>query len=123
MLLDDEQLLLDLYVEGFTGAGYNPTSYTSGHDAIASLKAGPLPQVILFDIHMPAMSGFEFLEAVKKEGLAKGSLMIALTNESKDEDTKRIMDLGADGHFVKSQLSPKDIVAAVEGLLKEKKTV
>ncbi|MBP9757743.1 MAG: response regulator [Candidatus Pacebacteria bacterium] len=119
LLLDDEQLLLDLYVDGFKSAGYAPVAFTSGNDALETLRSAPAPRVILFDIHMPDMNGFEFLEAVKKEGLAPESLMIALTNESKEEDTKRIMDLGASGHFVKSQLSPKDLVGAVQGLLEK----
>ena len=120
MLLDDERLLLDLYVKGFTDAGYGTVAFTTAQDAIAALRTGPAPDVVLFDIHIPEMNGFEFIEAVKKEGLAPSALMIALTNESKEEDTNRITELGADGHFVKSQLSPSDVVAAVEGLMQKK---
>ena len=122
MLLDDERLLLDLYVEAFSNAGYAPVAYTSGHEAIAQLKSGNVPDVILFDINMPEMDGFTFLETVKHGNLAPNAVTVALTNESKEEDTKRTMDLGATGHFVKSQLSPSDVVEAVRGLLEKQKT-
>lgn len=123
MLVDDERLLLDLYVEALKGAGYAPVAYTSGHDAIAQLRAGNVPDVILFDINMPEMDGFTFLETVKRDKLALQSITVALTNESKEEDTKRVMDLGANGHFVKSQLSPTDLVTAVRGLLEKSHSV
>lgn len=122
MLLDDERLLLDLYVQGFATAGYGTNAFTSAQEALAALRTGPVPQVVLFDIHMPDMNGFEFMETVQHERLAPKALMIALTNESKEEDTKRITELGASGHFVKSQLSPSDVVAAVEGLISKQKT-
>ncbi len=121
MLLDDERLLLDLYEKGLKDAGYDTTSFTSPTHAIEALKEGAAPDIILFDINMGDMSGFDFIETVKKETLAPKSIMVALTNESKEEDTKRIMDLGASGHFVKSQLSPTDLVAAVKGVMMEKK--
>ena len=123
MLLDDERLLLDLYVKGFTDSGYGTVAFTSAQAAITALRTGPSPDVILFDIHIPEMDGFEFIETVQHENLAGGALMLALTNESKEEDTKRVMELGAAGHFVKSQLSPMDVVAAVEGLLKVRTVV
>lgn len=121
MLLDDERLLLDLYEKGLQDAGYQTQSFTSPTSAIAALKGGATPDIILFDINMGDISGFEFIETVKREALAPRSIMVALTNESKEEDTRRVMDLGATGHFVKSQLSPTDLVEAVKGLIEGKK--
>lgn len=120
LLLDDERLLLDLYMSAFTDAGFDAVSFTDPRAAIEALKTAR-KDVILFDIHMPEMNGLEFLETIKRDGLSGTRLTVALTNEAKEEDTKRIKDLGADGHFVKSQLSPKDIVAAVNELLAAKK--
>jgi DNA-binding response OmpR family regulator len=121
LLVDDESLILDIYIQRFALDGYEVASYTSAQDALLALKQGFAPDVILFDIMMPEMKGSEFLETVKREGLAKNAVMIALTNESKDEEKKHVMDLGADDYCIKSSLSPSEIVAKVEHVLSAKK--
>ena len=120
LLVDDERLLLDIYVKNFQDSGYETTSFTMAEEALAQLRAGATPDVVFFDINMPGMSGFQFLETVKREHLVPKALLLALTNESQDGEKNRIVELGADGHFIKSQLSPSDIVTAVSELLKKR---
>ncbi|MBP9757262.1 MAG: response regulator [Candidatus Pacebacteria bacterium] len=121
LLLDDEKLLIEIYKEKLDQSGYDVKCFYSGYDALAALRGGYSPDVMLFDITMPdSMSGYEFLEQVQNEKLIPDSIKIALTNQGQDGEIGRVMQLGADAHWLKSQLLPSEIVQGVSDLLAKK---
>ncbi|MBI5456943.1 response regulator [Candidatus Kaiserbacteria bacterium] len=122
LMLDDEQFLLFVYKTAFEKKGYEVTAYHDVDNALKALRGGYVPNVILFDITMPdSRSGYEFIETVYAEKLAKHSLKIALTNEGQDGELKRMGELGADAHFLKAKYIPSEIEAAVAEMLKTKR--
>ena len=122
LMLDDEKFLLDIYKISFEKKGYEVFACLSADDALSALRGGYEPDVILFDITMPdSKSGYEFLETVQKEKLAKHSLKIALTNEGQDGERARIAELGADAHLMKAKFIPSEIVTAVTEMLSTKR--
>ncbi len=120
LLVDDEKLLLDLYRKKFEEGGYYVYTCSEADDALKVLRYGYKPNVILFDISMPGMSGYEFLQAVRKEQLGgEPHIAIALTNQAHDAEKKYTSELGADAHILKSSYIPAEIVAKVGELLKK----
>ncbi|MDR3571867.1 MAG: response regulator [Candidatus Pacebacteria bacterium] len=118
LLLDDEKFLLDLYRIVFERNGFEVTSFTSADDALQLLRADYHPDVILFDITMPqGKSGYEFIETIVREGLAKGSMKVALTNEAQEGEIQRIRELGADAHMVKALYVPSQLASVVGDML------
>ncbi|MEY4747228.1 MAG: hypothetical protein RLZZ416_277 [Candidatus Parcubacteria bacterium] len=114
LMLDDEKFLLTIYRLKFEKSGYQVSTYYSTDDALQVLRSGFTPDVILFDITMPdSRSGYEFIEAVQAERLAKRSLKLALTNEGQDAEKSRLADLGADAHLLKANYTPSELVAEV----------
>lgn len=114
LLLDDEKLLLLMYKTKFEKSGYEVQDFTDADAALSALRRGYEPDVILFDITMPdSRSGYEFVEALHQEGLAKRALKIALTNEGQDAEIGRVMELGADDHWLKASFTPLQIVEKV----------
>jgi CheY-like chemotaxis protein len=123
LVLDDEKLLVDIYKQKLEQAGYTVAPFYSGYDALAALRGGYQPDAILFDVTMPdSISGYEFLDTVQQEKLAPRAFKVALTNEGQDAEIKRIMELGADEHWLKSELLPAQIVAGVTQHLQKKKS-
>ncbi len=121
LLLDDEKLLIDVYKEKLEQSGYQVAEFSSGYDALAALRSGYDPDVILFDVTMPeSISGYEFLDTVQVEKLNKRGIKVALTNEGQDAEIGRIMELGADAHWLKSELLPKEIVTGVTKMITER---
>ncbi|AZZ37591.1 hypothetical protein CIK05_12575 [Bdellovibrio sp. qaytius] len=59
--------------------GYVVSTVSNGKEAIEALIRGPMPSVILLDLMMPVMDGFEFLKTVEKTNLAKGISIIVMT--------------------------------------------
>lgn len=123
LILDDERFLLDMYQMIFEKHGFDVTTYRSADDALVALRDGFNPDVILFDITMPdGRSGYEFLETIQSEGLAKRSMKVALTNEGQDGEKARLAQLGADAHLLKAAYVPSQLATAVKELFEARKS-
>lgn len=109
-IIDDDKFLLDIYSIKFKDHGCKVIAEPDPVKALQALRGGLKPDVILLDIIMPALGGFELLEAMQKEGLAKDSSIIILSNQGQDEDVKRAIDLGADGYIVKASAIPSEVL-------------
>jgi CheY-like chemotaxis protein len=109
-LIDDDKFLLDMYSLKFKDCGCTIEAMPDPVKALEKLRAGAKPDVILLDILMPGLTGFEFLEAMRKDGLAKDAKVIVLSNQGQDEDIKRAMDLGAAGYIIKASAIPSEVL-------------
>lgn len=112
-LVDDDRFLLDLYAVKFRDAGHEVSVFGSGEDLLTALrKSGAVsPDVILLDLIMPGMGGFEALETIRKENLAKGTKIIILSNQGQDSDIERAKKLSADGYIIKASAIPSEVLA------------
>lgn len=110
-LVDDDRFLLDLYAVKFKNAGHEVGVFGSGEDLLAALRKDPAPDAILLDLIMPGVGGFEALETIRKEQLAKGSKIIILSNQGQDSDIEKAKQLSADGYIIKASAIPSEVLA------------
>jgi CheY-like chemotaxis protein len=112
-LVDDDRFLLDLYAVKFKNAGHNVTMFGGGEELLAELrKEGAVaPDCILLDVIMPGMTGFETLELIRKENLAKGTKVIFLSNQGQSADIEKAKQLSADGYIIKASAIPSEVFA------------
>lgn len=110
LLIDDDKFLLDMYAVKFKECGCSVETMSDPKEALELLRSGKAPNVILIDVIMPGMTGFDFLETVKSEGLAKDSTIIVLSNQGQQEDVDKAMKLGADGYIVKASAIPSEVL-------------
>lgn len=120
-IVDDDEFILDIYSVKFREKGYKVENAMSGAEALEKIKQGFLPDVMLLDIVMPKMDGFELLKKIRDEKLMPNSLIIILTNLGQKEDIQKGLDLKADDYVVKAYFTPSDIAKKVEELLSKKK--
>lgn len=120
-IIDDDEFLLDMYSLKFREAGYEVEIAKKGANALDRLREGFNPDVMLLDIVMPEMDGFEVLHEIKEEGLAKNVILVILSNLGQKEDIEKGHDLGADDYLVKAYLTPTEVLEKVEALIKAKK--
>lgn len=113
LLVDDDSLLLNVYVVKFKEHGMSIKVATSGDGAIKILKEGFDPNVVIADLVMPTMDGMEFLDAIRKEKLAADSATIFLTNQSDEESREKARQMGADGYIVKASMTPSEVLKRV----------
>lgn len=113
LLVEDDKFLMDMYALKFTEHGFEVTSCFGAADAIAKLEDGLNPDIIITDVIMPVMDGFEFLAEVKKKHLQKGAVIVVLSNLGQKEDIDKGVSLGASGYIVKATSTPSEVVQKV----------
>lgn len=116
-IIDDDEFLLDMYAVKFRESGFEIEVSNSGADALEKIKNGLSPDVVLLDIVMQGIDGFEFLSRVKKENLMPGAMIIILTNLGQKEDVQKGMAMGAKDYVVKAHHTPSEVVAKVKELI------
>ncbi len=117
-IVDDDSFLLDMYALRFTQAGYHVETAMNAADTLAKLREGIKPDVMLLDVVMPAVDGFELLETINAEKLAPSVAKIYLSNLGQEQDIARGKSLGAVGYIVKANSTPSEVVAKVQEIAK-----
>lgn len=119
LLIEDDSFLINMYSAKFEIEGY---SIFVAEDGVEGLeKTQKLnPDIILLDIVMPRMNGFEVLEKLKADGVTKNIPVVILSNINQMEDISKGLSLGAEDYFIKAHFVPSEIVKKVENILNKK---
>ena len=118
-IAEDDPLMSRMYEKAFRLGGHDLSMAHDGEEALSILeKMEPKPVLILLDVMMPKMSGFDVLRKIKVDEKLKNIPVILLTNLAGQEDAEKGLSLGAVLYLVKSQYDPKQVVEKVEEIIK-----
>ncbi len=117
LIVDDDNFLLDMYALKFSQNNFEVYTAGNGVQALEKVKGGLCPDVILMDIIMPEMDGFEMLETINKEHLCAGVTKIVLSNRSEQGDIERGKALGVAGYIVKANSTPTEVIEQVMAIM------
>ena len=113
LVVDDDLELLGLIGFALRQAGYLAIEATDGGAALASFRHEQ-PDMVILDINLPVLSGFELCQAIRAEAATP---IMMLTVRSSEEDQVRGLDGGADDYLTKP-FSPRTLLARVRALLR-----
>lgn len=113
LIVDDDSFLLDMYALKFSKSNFDVSTALGPEPAILKLQQGFSPDLIILDIMMPVMDGFELLEKIRKENMAPNSIIVFLSNRGQQSDITRAEALGASGYIVKASSTPSEVVEKV----------
>jgi two-component system sensor histidine kinase ChiS len=117
-LVEDDPLIVRLYERMFKLHQYNLRVINNGEDAITALSTlTELPALILLDVMMPKLSGYDVLKYAKEQEGIRAIPIIMLTNLASKEDQLRALEMGAAMYIIKSQHSPKELMAIIQDFL------
>ena len=116
MLVEDDNNLREIYGARLLAEGYEIVSAKDGEEALA-LAVKEKPDLIISDIMMPKISGFDMLDILRSTAETKNTKVIMMTALSQAEDKERAGKLGADRYLVKSQVTLEDVAKAAAEVL------
>lgn len=117
-IAEDDPLMSRMYERAFRLGGHELIIAHDGEEALALLqKMDEKPTLILLDIMMPKLNGFDVLRKIKEDTALKHIPVIMLTNLAGDADAEKALGLGAVLYLVKSQYSPKEVVGKVTEII------
>lgn len=111
-LIEDNEDLQDIYVQLFESANHEVRTSSDGLKGITEMVDFQ-PDIVLLDIMMPEMDGYEFLHALR-QNTSMHPFVIVLSNLSQKSDVKRALEAGAHTYLKKSDLIGNDLVKEVE---------
>ncbi len=117
LIIDDDTFLLDMYALKFKQSGYEVDTALGSAPALDKLRSGITPDVILTDVVMPIMDGFELIEKLKEENILPTVPRIILSNRGDHTDIERGKELGVAGYIVKANATPSEVITHVSEIM------
>ncbi len=121
LLVEDDKSLREIYGVRLLAEGYDIVSAGDGEEALA-MAIKERPQLIVSDVMMPKISGFDMLDILRSTSETKGIKVIMMTALSSEDQRLRGEQLGADRYLVKSQVGIEDVVRTVHEVLADMPT-
>ena len=116
LLVEDDSNLREIYGARLEAEGFTIVSASDGEEALAA-SVREKPDLIISDVMMPKISGFDMLDILRSTPETENVKVIMMTALGQDEDKQRGKELGADRYLVKSQVTLDDVVSMVNELL------
>ena len=120
-IIDDDPFLLDMYNLKFQQSGYDVVCFTDSTKALEAMRTDGKYDVVLLDLVMPKVDGFEVLQTIRQENLCGEHVVIViLSNQGQEKDISRAEEFGIDGYLIKANTLPSEVLEYVRNLLQKK---
>jgi len=113
LIIEDDEFLLGLLVEKLTKEQFIVSVAFDGEEGLKKLKQEE-PDLIILDLILPGMHGFEFLKRIKKDPKTSQIPVIILSNLGQRQEIEQGIKLGAVDYLVKANFTPKEIVEKIK---------
>ena len=116
LLIEDDPFIVDIYTAKFKKAGFSIEVASDGETAFEKIKIKKF-DILVLDIVLPHVNGWEILEKIKKDPTLKGLKILILSNLGQEEEIKKGLKLGATEYLVKAHHTPSEIVKKIEKII------
>ncbi len=118
LAVDDDRQVLELVRDSLDQADYEVLTAMDGDEGLETIK-GEHPDVVISDIMMPKLDGFELIRRLRSDPIVGGTLLMILSARADEADKLRGLELGADDYMTKP-FGPRELVARVGALLRRR---
>lgn len=113
LLVEDDDTLANVYITRLQAEGFDLRRVPNGEEALAA-AIDYKPDLILLDVMMPKVSGFDVLDILRNTPETTNTKVIMLTALSQDSDRQRAEEMGVDDYLVKSQVVIADVIERIK---------
>lgn len=122
LLVEDDIPLRDMYETRLKYEGYQIETASDGEEALAK-AVKEKPDLILLDIMMPKVSGFDVLDILKNTESTKSIPVVIMTVLEQESNKVKGLVAGAEDYIIKSQTMPQDVIVKINDVLKKYKKI
>ncbi|MEA3453122.1 MAG: response regulator [Patescibacteria group bacterium] len=112
LIIEDEEILLNLLKSKLSEIGYEVFTALDGVAGLEAIKE-IVPDLILLDLIMPRMGGFELLEKRQEDESIKGIPIIIISNSGQPVEIEKARKLGVSDWLIKTEFDPKEVIEKV----------
>jgi len=112
LLIEDEKIMINLLRKKLAGEGYDVTIARNGEEGLEIMRELK-PNVVLLDIIMPKMGGFEVMQEMKKDPELSKIPIIIVSNSGQPVELSKAKELGARDWLIKTEFDPQEVVDKV----------
>lgn len=112
----DDELSIRMLLENYLGKKYEVVTKSDGQEGIKYLEEGNIPDLIVADIQMPNLDGYELLKQVRASGFFKDIPMIMLSGIESSQERVKCLRMGADDYIVKP-FNPEELSLRIDNLI------
>ncbi len=117
LIVEDDKFLRDLISQKLTKEGFEVDEAIDGEEGVKMIKEVK-PDLILLDLILPGIDGFEVLVKMKKNSSISSTPVIILSNLGQKEDVEKGLKLGAVDYLIKAHFTPGEIIDKIRAVLK-----
>lgn len=116
LAVDDEKAIL-MILNFVFGKKYEVIQKTNGKEALEWMQQGNLPDVIIADMNMPELNGYEFITQIRSSGFFRDIPLVMLSGNESTADKIKCLKAGADDYLVKP-FNPEELEARIENIFR-----
>ncbi len=117
LVVEDSFTVRELQRSILETAGYRVLTARDGREGLAALLADEEIELVLTDVEMPELDGFELTRAIRADARRSSTPVVILTSRADEDDRKRGLDVGADAYMVKRSFDQHALLETVERLV------
>ena len=116
LVVEDDKFLRELISQKLLKEGYNVSQAIDGEEGVKKIKEEK-PALVLLDLILPGIDGFEVLSQMKREKDLESIPVIILSNLGQKEDVEKGLKLGATDYLIKAHFTPGEIIEKIKTIL------
>lgn len=117
LIIEDDKFLRELIAQKLIKEGYEVSEAVDGEEGIKKVK-DEKPTLILLDLILPGIDGFEVLNGIKEDPALSLIPVIILSNLGQKEDVEKGLKLGAVDYLIKAHFTPGEIIDKIKNVIK-----
>ncbi len=116
LVIEDDKFLREMITRKLDKEGYDVDQAVDGEEGLEKIREGR-PDIILLDLIMPGVGGFEVLEEVQDDPEVNDIPIVILSNLGQKSEVERGLNLGAEDFMIKAHFTPKEIIEKIKEIL------
>jgi len=117
LIVEDDKFLRDLIVQKLMKEGFDTVEAVDGEQGVEKVKETK-PNLVLLDLILPGMDGFEVLAKIKEDPLLSEIPVIILSNLGQRDDIEKGLKLGAADYLIKAHFTPGEVIEKVKSTMR-----